>query len=231
MNNETKANHRLWLQVGGFFRCPYEWCIVDFVYWRSNTQPDRRWVCRMKPIQETTPVKRIETITDALERMCKREMGFYKIPFGPPQRRRCGKGREQLEAKQSYQYIFDANIFDQWLERQQPDAIRKQIDPYPKTDSTLSESGQLTYPKTDSKRMSNKEENKEPKEGDLKSKPVLKPEQGVDSSFLTSIEIDKLQLDFGLSKDHIQRLENNFIMTEVYGIQRSKPRNGFDSLL
>lgn len=148
---KTESGKRLFLQTGGLFSCPYEWCIVDFVYWRSNTQLDRRWTCRMKHIQHNTPAKRIETITDVLDRMCGRSMGFSKVPFGKPQHRRCGKGLT-ADPKQSYQYIFDAKVFDEWLKSEQARPIPKRIDPYPRPDSMLSESGQKTYPKADTKR-------------------------------------------------------------------------------
>jgi hypothetical protein len=154
-----KANNRLLIQTGRFFDCPYEWAITDFVYWKSNTQDDRQWTCRMKPIQQYTPVKRIETITNVLDRLCERGLGFSKIPFGKPQRRRCGDGLT-AEPVQSYQYIFDAKRFDEWLKSQPTKPpIRKRIDPYPKADSQLSGNGQDTYPKTDTTIM-NKEENK-----------------------------------------------------------------------
>jgi hypothetical protein len=171
MNTEMKKSNRLLIQTAGLFNCPYEWCILDFVYWKSNTQRDRRWICRMKPIQETTPLRRIETITDALDRLCGRQIGFSKVPFGKPQRRKSGKGREHVEEKQSYQYVFDAKIFDAWLKSKPARPIRKRIDPYPKTDSQLSESGQVSYPKSDTKRMNKDEEKKEIKETDFGSQP------------------------------------------------------------
>lgn len=174
MKTETKKTNRLYIQTAGLFNSPHEWCIVDFVYWKSNTQPDRRWTCRMKPIQETTPVKRIETITDALDRMCERGMGFSKVPFGTPQRRRCGNGLT-TEPKQSFQYVFDAKAFDVWAKNQSAKPIRKRIDPYPKPDSQLSESGQETYPKADTKRMNEEREKKEPKEAACLSQPPTLP--------------------------------------------------------
>jgi hypothetical protein len=168
MKNETKneLRHRLVIQTGAHFNSCHEWCIVDFIYWKSNTQPDRRWICRMKPIMETTPVKRIETITDALDRLCEREMGFSKVPFGTPQRRRKGKGLTD-DAIQSFQYVFDANVFDKWLAGQPKRPIRKRIDPYPKADSTLSGTGQHTYPKADTKRMNKKEEKNDLQEPEI----------------------------------------------------------------
>src|SRR5262245_18924396 len=115
----TKSRHRLQIQVGGFFNCSYQWAITDFVYWKSNTKDDRRWTCRMRLIQQFTPVKRIGTISEALDRLCERGMGFSKMPFGKPQRRRCGDGLT-AEPVQSYQYVFDAKVFDAWLKSQSP---------------------------------------------------------------------------------------------------------------
>ena len=163
-SDKPNGKHRLLIQHGGLFNCPYEWTITDFVYWKSNTQDDRRWTCRMRVIQHFTPVKRIETITDALDRLCERGMGFSKIPYGEPQLRRCGDGLT-AEPVQSYQYVFDAKVFDAWLKSQPPKPpIRKRIDPYPKADSQLSENGQQTYPKADTTIRNKKEEKKEIKE-------------------------------------------------------------------
>ena len=163
-SDKPNGKHRLLIQYGGLFNCPYEWCIVDFVFWKSNTRANRRWTCCMKPIQETTPVKRIETITAGLDRLCERGMGFSKIPFNT-QRRRYGKGRQEVEVRQSFQYIFDAKLFEQWLEKQPKTPIRKRIDPYPKADSHLSENGQQSYPKADTIIRKEEVQKKEIKEG------------------------------------------------------------------
>jgi hypothetical protein len=134
-------NKRLLIQTGELFRSPHEWAIIDFVYWKSNTQKNRRWTCRLQFIQENTPVKRIGTILEVLNRLCERGVGFSKMPFGKPQPRRYGKGREHVEVRQSFQYVFDAKAFDAWLKSHPETPIRKRIDTYPKADSQLSESG------------------------------------------------------------------------------------------
>jgi hypothetical protein len=176
MKTETQEKtHRLFIQNGRFFKSN-EWCLIDWVYWRSNTQPDRKWTCRISDIQNGTPLRRIETITDILKRLVERNIGFSKVPFGKPQLRKSGKGREHVESKQSFQYVFDAKRFDAWLKSNPEKPIRKRIDPYPKTDSQLSESGQETYPKADTKRMNEEREKKEPKEAVCLSQP---PERAV----------------------------------------------------
>lgn len=158
------AKHRLPIQTGGLFACPYEWAITDFVYWKSNTQKNRQWTCRLRFIQQYTPAKRLETISDALDRLCERKLGFSKTPFGKPQRRRCGDGLT-TEPVQSYQYVFDAKQFDTWLKAQPSiPPIRKRIDPYTEADRPLSENGQQTYPKADTTIMNKKEEKKEVQE-------------------------------------------------------------------
>ena len=163
--NIPHDRHRLFVQVGELFKSPHEWCVVDFVYWRLNSQIDRRWTCRMKHIQDNTPVKRIETIIAVLGRLCDRGIGFSKTPFGKPQRRRYGKGRQEVEVRQSFQYVFDAKVFDEWLKSQPKQPIRNRIDPYPKADSHLSENGQQTYPKADTIIRKEEVQKKEIEEG------------------------------------------------------------------
>lgn len=173
MKTETKkANHRLFIQTAEMFR-PNEWCLIDWVYWRSNTQPDRKWTCRVLDIQRGTPLKRVETITDILKRLTEWNIGFSKIPFGKPQMRKFGKGREHVEVRQSFQYVFDAKVFDQWLKSSPERPIRKRIDPFPKTDSQLSVSGQKTYPIADTKRIEGSEKKESKEEVCLSQPPAM----------------------------------------------------------
>jgi hypothetical protein len=169
--NPAEGKHPLPRQTAGLFTDPYEWCLVDWIYWRSHTRTNRKWTCTMEPIQENTPVKHLETITATLERLCGKAMGFSKVPFGKPQKRRA-KGGTFTEPKQSYQYSFDAIVFEAWLENtlnQQPEAIGKRIDPYRKSDSIpigipidpLSEIRKTPYRKSDTKTITENNLSKE----------------------------------------------------------------------
>jgi hypothetical protein len=178
MEKETKKNgntkHALLRQTAGLFSDAYEWCLVDWVYWKSNTQKNRTWTCRMTPIQENTPIKRLETISATLERLSEKGLGFSKVPHGEPQLRRYGKDRAKAEMRQSYEYAFDANVFDEWLEKEMERLSESGKATYPKADSTypnsergLSESGKVTYPKTDTTIMTDNNEEKKEKKKDL----------------------------------------------------------------
>jgi hypothetical protein len=176
MKTDIKRTNRLPIQVGALLTDPYEWCLIDWIYWKTNTQHDRQWICRATPIQENTPIKRLETILEVLERLVIKNIGFTKEAFGKPQKRRSGKSRENVEVKQSYQYRFDAVIFDAWLKSHLEDlsengkvSIRKRIGSYPKADRGLSESGYLSYPKTDTTIMNKKNDHKKEEKNDHKA--------------------------------------------------------------
>ncbi len=150
-NKEQTKHNRLSIDVAALFECPYQWCIVDLVYFRASVNHGK-WDCAVNHILQYSPVKRYETVLDTLERLVARNMGFTKIPFGKPQRRRMGKGRTTVIEVQSYQVVFDQSVFNKWLiaELEKLEAIRFRIDPYPKEDSPPIRNGIGVYTKTDS---------------------------------------------------------------------------------
>lgn len=116
-DKKTKSGlevHHLPIQVASLFDDPGEWVIVNFAYWKSNTQTDRRWVLRLEYLQEQTPVRIRSTVTGILQRL--HEKGLVeKTPYGVPQTRHCGESKKEAKLVQPYQYVFDAAKFDKIL--------------------------------------------------------------------------------------------------------------------
>ena len=180
--NVIKRTNRLPIQVGALFTDPYEWCLIDWVYWKTNTQSNRQWTCRLIPIQKNTPIKRQQTILDVLERLLPMNLGLTKKPFGKPQPRRYGKNNKTVEVRQSYEYIFNAIDFDKWLKGQLDTLsergetpLRNRRDTSTKTERPLSEIVEHTSTKTETTIMSNKNDWKKNEEKKEHKKVTGKP--------------------------------------------------------
>ena len=162
--SETKYS-RLPMEAMSFFDDSDQFCIADLAYFRSHVNGGR-WACRFSHFQDHTPVRRLESVKKALERLVGKVPGFRKEAYGNPQSRRKGKGKSETEIVQSYQVVFDVIPFEEWLKvalekriaeltaEKEAEAIQKRIDPYPKTDSLPIQKRIEGYPKTDTKENS-----------------------------------------------------------------------------
>ena len=89
---------RLPLQTMALFDSPHEWCLIDFLYFRSNLKQD--FICRLSTIRKNTPLKVQETIIATLNRMVVK--GWVT------------KSTHPLNYRKN-KYIFNRAAFDEWL--------------------------------------------------------------------------------------------------------------------
>ncbi|SRR5260221_9186676 len=78
-----KSKKSLLLKYAGLFDDPYEWCVLERIYFACNTQPNRKWVCRFSYLMKTTPIKRDQTLRSTLNRLVEKHF-LEKVEYGKP---------------------------------------------------------------------------------------------------------------------------------------------------
>ena len=97
----------LLLKHAGLFDDPYEWCLLERIYFACNTTPNRKWVCRFSYLMDHTPIKQNKTLTATLKRL--HTKGFVeKVEFGKP----IGK-----KLTQRFQYTAAQKTIDELIEK------------------------------------------------------------------------------------------------------------------